>query len=208
MFTSYRKFLFLTLMVSFFFVPLGLKSTIPTLPQGVIVSFSPGRASVTLSLRCYSAQKFTAGSIYILVSSDSGATPDSIVLWTGKSDSELFVRSFSHTFPSHDGKKSAVKAVFQCLVTGETTAYFDKNHVLNGRKFASFQSVVEEQWFLLNRLDTVLVDMSSYGDLEYEEVYYELKKGGYENLPDNQLRLLNHELWRRFHKVHGQIRND
>lgn len=67
---------------------------------------------------------------------------------------------------------------------------------------------VSSEYFLLHLADTILVDQLSFGGLERMEIVHELNKRGYDKLSENELRKVDHELWRRLKKSKGQIRND
>ena len=165
-------------------------SSPPTPPWGISAKFlSLDSSRIKIMLDCYSIDRFSKGIVYLLISADSGATPDSIVLWNGSwngdTSKETFQKSFSHSFTSLKSKKSLIVAIFRFKAPRSTELWS-----------------VDSRSFLLHLADTILVDQS-YDDLEDAEIIYDLKKGGYEGLSDEQLRKVNHELWKRIIRRHG-----
>ena len=178
-------FIQLVLLISFGTSQVPKLSSV-TAPYGIGVRLSClTPSSIKISIKCYSAEEFKDGSIYLLLSADSGATPERIVLWTGNSSSDTFQRSFVHNFNSK-GRKSAIKAVF---------CFYDRG--------APLKTFVEEPYFILHLPDTLLTDRNSYAGLEDAEIRYDLEKGGYEKLTDEQLRVVNPPLWRKLIKSRG-----
>lgn len=142
-------------------------------------------SNVVFTIQCIAEQKFTDGSIICTSSKYGNKKIDTLSLWTGSSDSTNFDRTYHYILQLPNGKRGHVTAVFR----GQT----EGNSVSSSLELYACRVV-----------DTLLVDNGSYAALDRPEVDYLIRKKGYEQKSEDEIKALDPDLWKKMQKLKAQ----
>jgi hypothetical protein len=166
---------------------------LPTDPDRIEIEFARDyrNRDIKVNVHFHSMCAFTDGRLYMVVEKSPGGVRDSILAWSGDSDTAYFQGQYSLAYPSMSGQKSFVKAIFERtnLVTSES-------------------EIRTAQFYAMPVSDTLVTDPFGYIDLDSHEFWYIMKKKGHLNLTDDQLKIIDFGMWKRKHQLEGLIPKD
>ena len=159
------------------------------LEASVFASLMPPN-SVVFTVKCLGHNKFTDGTLSLRINIFRGQHVDTVLLWSGNSDTDSFDRTFNYIFPLAQGKKAYVAAKFSAKVT-VVNRIFTLNRDLS----------------IYNLPDTLLQTEGEYNWLDWKEIDYLIKKKGYERMSEDEIRVVDPKFWKRIMEVkHGHVK--
>jgi len=148
--------------------------------------------TVLITVRFLGHSKVTDGALILEVSRFRSQGVDTVRLWSGNSDSDRFDLTFSYPLDLPVGKKAYVACTYQGKVTG-------MKEICTGSRGLS----------IYNLSDTLLQAYGSYEWLDWTEIDYLIKKKGYEQMSEDEIRAIDPKFWKRIQYVkHGHGRKN
>ncbi len=140
--------------------------------------------SVRVTIHCIADSKFTDGSITCKVGKLQKKAVDTLSLWSGNSDSESFDHTYYYILQLEKGKKGRVEVSFVGHITGMGS------RVMSNRAMYAYRLA-----------DTLLTGEESYAALDKSEVDYLIRKKGYDQKSEDEIKTLDPDLWNKMQKV-------
>ena len=143
------------------------------------------KTGLVFTLHCLADQPLTDGVISLSLTKYGSKKPDSLTLWKGACDTAGFDVTEHYAFTFAVGTKAQVSGAFHASVAG-TAAH------------------ASSTLYIFRFADTLLVSRESYDALDKAEIDHLIKKKGYENKTEDEIKTLDPELWNKMQKAKGK----